>query len=178
MMKKKSLFLIVIVIAALVLSACDVSKKDVANIMITEKIEIDDVKINVSDKDVVIEYKLIPENEKDQIIMTVADETIATVDDGKISAVAEGETLLTISTSVISETVKVTVLGADVSLVEKDKGLFIDNPKSVCWKCGSSEHDTFAHCTYPSCGKLDCFYDNHCFTCGTTDHTIHPGDAN
>ena len=62
-----------------------------------ESIEINDIELNTTDKDVVIEYTLLPEGAEGEVTMSIADDTIATIKDGKISAVSEGESFLFLS---------------------------------------------------------------------------------
>ena len=60
-----------------------------------------------------IEYTLMPEGAEGEVTMSIADDTIATVFDGKITAVSEGETELLISVGEITEVARVTVKDAD-----------------------------------------------------------------
>ena len=72
-----------------------------------------DIELNTTDKDVAIEYTLMPEGAEGEVTMSIADDTIATIKDGKISAVSEGETELLISVGEIAEVARVTVKDAD-----------------------------------------------------------------
>ena len=62
-----------------------------------------------------------PEGAEGEVVMEIADETVATVEDGKITAVAEGETQLTVSVDEISKTVSVTVKAEEVPHGEDDE---------------------------------------------------------
>ena len=118
MKKTKIMALVAAMVMAFSLTACstDVEKDNpVTDVIVAEKIEISDIEINATDKDVAIEYTLVPVNAEGEVTFVVADEAIATVTDGKISAVAEGETQLTVSVDAISETVKVVVKAEDVA---------------------------------------------------------------
>ena len=118
MKKTKIMALVAAMVMALSLTACSTEvEKDnpVTEVIVAEKIEISDIEINATDKDVAIEYTLVPVNAEGEVTFVVADEAIATVTDGKISAVAEGETRLTVSVDAISETVKVVVKAEDVA---------------------------------------------------------------
>ncbi len=72
-----------------------------------------DIELNTTDKDVAIEYTLMPEGAEGEVTMSIADDTIATVFDGKITAVSEGETELLISVGEIAEVARVTVKDED-----------------------------------------------------------------
>ena len=72
-----------------------------------------DIELNTTDKDVAIEYTLMPEGAEGEVTMSIADDTIATIKDGKISAVSEGETELLISVGEIAEVARVTVKDED-----------------------------------------------------------------
>ncbi|MBR4890194.1 MAG: hypothetical protein IKU15_02610 [Clostridia bacterium] len=118
MKKTKIMALVAAMVMAFSLTACstDVEKDNpVTDVIVAEKIEISDIEINATDKDVAIEYTLVPVDAEGEVTFVVADEAIATVTDGKISAVAEGETQLTVSVDAISETVKVVVKAEDVT---------------------------------------------------------------
>ena len=95
------------------LVACSNSNSDNSDSVTVESIEINDIELNTTDKDVVIEYTLMPEGAEGEVTMSIADDTIATIKDGKITAVSEGETELLISVGEIAEVARVTVKDAD-----------------------------------------------------------------
>ena len=95
------------------LVACSSNKPTDSTVTEVESIEINDIELNTTDKDVAIEYTLMPEGAEGEVTMSIADDTIATIKDGKISAVSEGETELLISVGEIAEVARVTVKDAD-----------------------------------------------------------------
>ena len=109
--KMTKLFALITAMAvAFSLVACSSSNSDSVT---AESIEINDIELNTTDKDVAIEYTLMPEGAEGEVTMSIADDTIATIKDGKISAVSEGETELLISVGEIAEVARVTVKNAD-----------------------------------------------------------------
>lgn len=114
MKKMTKLFaLITAITMAFSLVACSNNKPTDSTVTKVESIEINDIELNTTDKDVAIEYTLMPEGAEGEVTMSIADDTIATIKDGKISAVSEGETELLISVGEIAEVVRVTVKDAD-----------------------------------------------------------------
>ncbi len=115
MMKKmtKLFALITAMTVAFSLVACSSNKPTDSTVTEVESIEINDIELNTTDKDVAIEYTLMPEGAEGEVTMSIADDTIATIKDGKISAVSEGETELLISVGEIAEVARVTVKDAD-----------------------------------------------------------------
>ena len=114
MKKMTKLFaLITAITMAFSLVACSNSNSDNSDSVTVESIEINDIELNTTDKDVVIEYTLMPEGAEGEVTMSIADDTIATIKDGKITAVSEGETELLISVGEIAEVARVTVKDAD-----------------------------------------------------------------
>ena len=115
MKKMTKLFaLITAITMAFSLVACSNSNSDNSDsVTEVESIEINDIELNTTDKDVVIEYTLMPEGAEGEVTMSIADDTIATIKDGKITAVSEGETELLISVGEIAEVARVTVKDAD-----------------------------------------------------------------
>ena len=114
MRKMTKLFALITAIAvAFSLVACSSNKPTDSTVTEVESIEINDIELNTTDKDVVIEYTLMPEGAEGEVTMSIADDTIATVSDGKISAVSEGETELLVSVGEIAEVARVTVKDAD-----------------------------------------------------------------
>lgn len=95
------------------LVACSSNKPVDSTVTEVESIEINDIELNTTDKDVAIEYTLMPDGAEGEVTMSIADDTIATIKDGKISAVSEGETELLISVGEIAEVARVTVKDAD-----------------------------------------------------------------
>lgn len=95
------------------LVACSSNKPTDSTVTEVESIEINDIELNTTDKDVAIEYTLMPEGAEGEVTMSIADDTIATIKDGKISAVSEGETELLISIGEIAEVARVTVKDED-----------------------------------------------------------------
>ena len=114
MRKKTKLFALIAAMAlAFSLVACSSNKPTDSTVTEVESIEINDIELNTTDKDVAIEYTLMPEGAEGEVTMSIADDTIATVSDGKITAVSEGETELIISVGEIAEVARVTVKDAD-----------------------------------------------------------------
>ena len=114
MRKMTKLFVLITAMAvAFSLVACSSSNSDNSDSVTVESIEINDIELNTTDKDVAIEYTLMPEGAEGEVTMSIADDTIATIKDGKISAVSEGETELLISVGEIAEVARVTVKDAD-----------------------------------------------------------------
>ena len=114
MRKMTKLFALITAMAlAFSLVACSNSNSDNSDSVPVESIEINDIELNTTDKDVVIEYTLMPEGAEGEVTMSIADDTIATIKDGKITAVSEGETELLISVGEIAEVARVTVKDAD-----------------------------------------------------------------
>ena len=75
-----------------------------------EYIEIEDISISEEDKDIDIEYKIFPVDiENIEIVVEILDESIATIVDGKISAVKAGKTELHLKVHDIEKIVKVIV---------------------------------------------------------------------
>ena len=125
--KMTKLFALITAMAvAFSLVACSSNKPVDSTVTEVESIEINDIELNTTDKDVVIEYTLMPEGAEGEVTMSIADDTIATVSDGKITAVSEGETELLVSVGEIAEVVRVTDKDAD-----KDKADNTDNSKVV-----------------------------------------------
>ena len=114
MRKMTKLFaLITAMTVAFSLVACSSNKPADSTVTEVESIEINDIELNTTDKDVAIEYTLMPEGAEGEVTMSIADDTIATIKDGKITAVSEGETELLISVGEIAEVARVTVKDAD-----------------------------------------------------------------
>ena len=114
MRKMTKLFALITAMAvAFSLVACSKSNYDNSDSVTVESIEINDIELNTTDKDVAIEYTLMPEGAEGEVTMSIADDTIATIKDGKITAVSEGETELLISVGEIAEVARVTVKDAD-----------------------------------------------------------------
>ena len=114
MRKMTKLFaLITAITMAFSLVACSSNKPTDSTVTEVESIEINDIELNTTDKDVAIEYTLLPEGAEGEIIMSIADDTIAIIKDGKISGVSEGETELLISVGEIAEVARVTVKDAN-----------------------------------------------------------------
>lgn len=114
MRKMTKLFALITAMAlAFSLVACSSNKPVDSTVTEVESIEINDIELNTTDKDIVIEYTLMPEGAEGEVTMSIADDTIATIKDGKISAVSEGETELLISVGEIAEVARVTVKDAD-----------------------------------------------------------------
>ena len=114
MKKMTKLFAFIAAMAvAFSLVACSSNKPTDSTVTEVESIEINDIELNTTDKDVAIEYTLMPEGAEGEVTMSIADDTIATVFDGKITAVSEGETELLISVGEIAEVARVTVKDED-----------------------------------------------------------------
>lgn len=115
--------LAIIAAAAVILSFAACSKEDDSAVTEVESIKISDIELTTDDKDVVIEYTLLPEGAESEVTITVADERIATVEDGKITAVSEGETEMLITAGNIGESVKVTVTKPGEEKADEDKAV-------------------------------------------------------
>ncbi len=114
MKKMTKLFAFIAAMAvAFSLVACSSNKPTDSTVTEVESIEINDIELNTTDKDVAIEYTLMPEGAEGEVTMSIADDTIATIKDGKITAVSEGETELLISVGEIAEVARVTVKDAN-----------------------------------------------------------------
>ena len=114
MRKMTKLFALITAMAvAFSLVACSSNKPTDSTVTEVESIKINDIELKTTDKDVLIEYTLLPEGAEGEVTMSIADNTIATIKDGKISAVSEGETELLISVGEIAEVARVTVKDAD-----------------------------------------------------------------
>ena len=111
------------------LVACSSNKPTDSTVTEVESIEINDIELNTTDKDVVIEYTLMPEGAEGEVAMSIADDTIATVSDGKITAVSEGETELLISVGEIAEVARVTVKDADKAESPDDSKEIVEDKK-------------------------------------------------
>ena len=112
MKKMTKLFALITAMAlAFSLVACSNSNSD--SVTEVESIEINDIELNTTDKDVVIEYTLLPEGAEGEVTMSISDDTVVTVSDGKITGVSEGETELLVSVGEIAEVARVTVKDSD-----------------------------------------------------------------
>ena len=131
MKKMTKLFALIAAMAlAFSLVACSNSNSDYSDsVTEVESIEINDIELNTTDKDVVIEYTLMPEGAEGEVTMSIADDTIATVSDGKITAVSEGETELLISVGEIAEVARVTVKDADKAENPDDSKEIVEDKK-------------------------------------------------
>lgn len=78
-----------------------------------ESIEAEDIIINENDVDIEIKYSLLPEGVKGEVSFSIADESITTVKDGKLSAVKAGETELIIKADDKENIVKIAVNTAE-----------------------------------------------------------------
>lgn len=85
-----------------------------------------------------------PEGAEGEVTMSIADDTIATVSDGKITAVSEGETELLISVGEIAEVARVTV--KDVDKVESPD----DSNSTVTQNNASTKNDGTSNSTASS----------------------------
>ena len=114
MRKMTKLFALITAMAvAFSLVACSSNKPTDSTVTEVESIKINDIELNTTDKDIAIEYTLMPEGAEGEVTMSIADDTIATIKDGKITAVSEGETELLVSVGEIAEVARVTVKDAD-----------------------------------------------------------------
>ena len=130
MRKMTKLFALITAMAvAFSLVACSSNKPADSTVTEVESIEINDIELNTTDKDVVIEYTLMPEGAEGEVTMSIADDTIATVSDGKITAVSEGETELLISVGEIAEVARVTVKDADKAENPDDSKEIVEDKK-------------------------------------------------
>ena len=130
MKKMTKLFtLITAITMAFSLVACSSNKPADSTVTEVESIEINDIELNTTDKDFAIEYTLMPEGAEGEVTMSIADDTIATIKDGKISAVSEGETELLISVGEIAEVARVTVKNADKAENPDDSKEVVEDKK-------------------------------------------------
>lgn len=130
MKKMTKLFAFITAMAvAFSLVACSSNKPVDSTVTEVESIEINDIELNTTDKDVAIEYTLMPEGAEGEVTMSIADDTIATIKDGKISAVSEGETELLISVGEIAEVARVTVKDADKAESPDDSKEIVEDKK-------------------------------------------------
>ena len=128
--KITKLFVLIAAMAvAFSLVACSSNKPTDSTVTEVESIEINDIELNTTDKDVVIEYTLMPEGAEGEVTMSIADDTIATIKDGKISAVSEGEAELLISVGEITEVARVTVKDADKAENPDDSKEVVEDKK-------------------------------------------------
>ena len=128
MKKMTKLFALITAMAvAFSLVACSSNKPVDSTVTEVESIEINDIELNTTDKDVAIEYTLMPEGAEGEVTMSIADDTIATIKDGKISAVSEGETELLISVGEIAEVARVTV--KDTNKVDETEKPAVEDKK-------------------------------------------------
>ena len=132
-MKKitKLFALITAITMAFSLVACSSNKPTDSTVTEVESIEINDIELNTTDKDVAIEYTLMPEGAEGEVTMSIADDTIATIKDGKITAVSEGETELLVSVGEIAEVARVTVKDADTDKTDNtdDSKVVVEDKK-------------------------------------------------
>ena len=131
MRKMTKLFVLITAMAmAFSLVACSNSNSDNSDsVTEVESIEINDIELNITDKDVVIEYTLMPEGAEGEVTMSIADDTIAAIKDGKITAVSEGETELLVSVGEIAEVARVTVKDADKAENPDDSKEVVEDKK-------------------------------------------------
>lgn len=129
--KMTKLFVLITAMAmAFSLVACSNSNSDNSDsVTEVESIEINDIELNITDKDVVIEYTLMPEGAEGEVTMSIADDTIAAIKDGKITAVSEGETELLVSVGEIAEVARVTVKDADKAENPDDSKEVVEDKK-------------------------------------------------
>ena len=133
MKKMTKLFALIAAMAvAFSLVACSSNKPTDSTVTEVESIEINDIELNTTDKDVAIEYTLMPEGAEGEVTMSIADDTIATIKDGKITAVSEGETELLISVGEIAEVARVTVKDADADKADNtdDSKVAVEDKKN------------------------------------------------
>lgn len=128
---------------ALSLVACSSNEITSSSSLEVESIIIEDIKLATEDKDVVVEYTLLPEGAEGDVEMVISDESIATVTDGKISAVAEGETELTITFGKIKSTAKVTVKAREWEIDDSnDDSSEVNNTTKANTSTGASSNDS------------------------------------
>ena len=118
---------------------------------VVESIDAEDVTINTTDVETDFVFDVLPTGaEPDVLNITVADESIATVKDGKLTAVAAGETELTITADDISKTVKVTVLQAPSGLSADEVTVEVDKTSQIAVNIGVEKADVGTTYTYES----------------------------
>ena len=151
MKKMTKLFALITAIAvAFSLVACSNSNSDNSDSVTVESIEINDIELNTTDKDVVIEYTLMPEGAEGEVTMSIADDTIAAIKDGKISAVSEGETELLISVGEIAEVARVTVKDADKAESPDDSNSTVTKGNTSTRTDTSTKNNNTPNSTAPS----------------------------
>lgn len=105
-----------------------------------EDIKIEDIELTTLDKDVEVEYTLVPENAMvESVEFSIADEAIVTAKDGKITAVTAGETELTLACGDITKTVVVKVLQAPVELSAEDVSVEVGKTATIEVDTGLAE---------------------------------------
>lgn len=120
-MKKKPIFILAAIAAVLTLMlvACGTSP-------VIAEIQSDDINMVVGDKEVEIVYTLLPETAKADEIQFIVDEVdegsepIVKVVDGKLEALAAGETNITIKVGDVTKVIKVVVAEAETPAPEKE----------------------------------------------------------
>ncbi|MBD5103079.1 MAG: hypothetical protein HDT27_10435, partial [Subdoligranulum sp.] len=134
--------------AVITVSTADGALSACVNVNVTiplEDIEADDITMTTLDKGVDIAYALVPEDAmNDGVDLTVADESVVTARDGKLSAAAAGKTELTLSSGDISRTVEVTVLQAPAELTVEDVSVWVGNEAALVIDLGLDEDMTAA----------------------------------
>lgn len=102
-----------------------------------EAIEAEDVVLNTLSDDAIVNYTLVPENAMvENVTISIADESIAVVSDGKVTPVAAGQTELTITCGEIAKTVAVKVLQAPVELSAEEINLTVGETADITVNTG------------------------------------------
>ena len=73
------------------------------------EIKTDNIQLTVGDKDIEVKYTTLPENAKGTVQVSVASPDVVEVIDGKLYAIAAGETELILSAGNVSQTARITV---------------------------------------------------------------------
>ncbi|MBD5093187.1 MAG: hypothetical protein HDT26_02645 [Subdoligranulum sp.] len=145
--------------AVITVSTADGALSACVNVNVTiplEDIEADDITMTTLDKGMDIAYALVPEDAmNDGVDLTVADESVVTAKDGKLSAAAAGKTELTLSSGDISRTVEVTVLQAPAELTVEDVSVRVGNEAALVIELGLDEDMTAAVGTDFTYGSAD-----------------------
>ena len=107
---------------------------------VVEGIEAEDAEINTLTEGLELAYKLLPEGvEAENVSITVADDSILDIEDGKMTAKAAGETQVTITADDVSKTITVKVLKAPDALNAEDISVKVGKTASIEVAVGDAE---------------------------------------
>lgn len=107
---------------------------------VVEGIEAEDAEINTLTEGLELAYKLLPEGvEAENVSITVADDSILDIEDGKMTAKAAGETQVTITADDVSKTITVKILKAPDALNAEDISVKVGKTASIEVAVGDAE---------------------------------------